>query len=551
MDHRLFQHEEVYARPRRRINYFAWTVAILLLTGFTLAAWLGSFYIFDQPERPDSYRILQRLHKIELPKRFELTAAPAGEFLNAKQLYDRYVEMGSAELAKTNAELARNYIRNYYQVRGLVPYVIGRFAIMEARELGPNDVFTSGMVALTNAVDRGELLMEHVYPGETATVPLMKQTLSVGLEIKLERTHDLSAVIHAERLVDGRIMITAIPLLYGTYTVTRGPGTFRLAPPLNLNLAAGWPLLKEQPRRKAELHYAMYRRSAGAGDQVPVAAGLAPSGTPPPAQNELVRIEPAKPVETPVQAPLTTEKGVAKTTPRLKGAKLAKNQKPTPAPKSSPVPTQPLIVEKPATPEVAAATTGGPTPAPKPTANAFVAPPLATRPPIVAATPAAPVVALASPPPIATATPVPVLPAQPVLPDASGNALASIAGGGTWKTFPPGRMPLGRLIATGDLNELADRGTAGQRVYLRGQFVVNFSDANRAVLRPRTKLTDTVLHFGAGSSTRIIVEFPAGYRPPPQGAVVSRDEARPYEITEVRKREDGQLNVFVREIMQP
>ena len=112
-------------------------------------------------------------------------------------------------------------------------------------------------------------------------------------------------------------------------------------------------------------------------------------------------------------------------------------------------------------------------------------------------------------------------------------------------------MPLGRLIATGDLNELADRGTAGERVYLRGQFVVNFSDANRAVLRPRTKLTDTVLHFGAGSSTRIIVEFPAGYRPPPQGATVSRDEARPYEITEVRKREDGQLNVFVREIMQP
>jgi hypothetical protein len=47
------------------------------------------------------------------------------------------------------------------------------------------------------------------------------------------------------------------------------------------------------------------------------------------------------------------------------------------------------------------------------------------------------------------------------------------------------------------------------------------------------------------------VEFPAGYTPPQQGAVVSRDEMRPYEITEVRKQEDGQLNVFVREIMQP
>lgn len=547
MDPRLFQHEELYAGPRRRINYFAWTVAILLLIGFALAAWLGSFYVFDQPERPDSYRILQRLHKIELPKRFELTAAPAGEFLNAKQLYDRYVEMGSAELAKTNAELARNYIRNYLRVPGLVPYVIGRYAIMEARELEPSDVFTSGMVALTNSVDHGELIMEHIYPSETATVPLIKQTLSVGLEIKLERTHDLSAVIHAERLDDGRIMVTAIPLLYGTYTVTRGPGTFRLEPPLNLNLAGGWPLFKEQPRRKAELHYAMYRRSPGAGGRAPVAAGLAPSGTPPPAQNELVRIEQAKPVETPVEAPLTTAKGSSKTTPLPKGVKLAKNQKLTPAPKSSPAPTQPLIAEKSATPGVAKATAGGSTPAPTPIAAP--SPPPATPPPIVAATPAAPIVALASPPP--TATPVPVLPAQPAPPDASGNALASTAGGGTWKTFPPGRMPLGRLIGTSDLNDLADRGTAGERVYLRGQFVVNFSDANRAVLRPRSKLTDTVLHFGAGSSTRIIVEFPAGYRPPSQGAVVSRDEARPYEITEVRKREDGQLNVFVREIMQP
>ena len=128
-------------------------------------------------------------------------------------------------------------------------------------------------------------------------------------------------------------------------------------------------------------------------------------------------------------------------------------------------------------------------------------------------------------------------------------ALASTAGGGTWKTFPPGKMPLGRLVAASDLKEIADRGIAGERIYLKGQFVVNFSDANRAVLRPRTRLASAMLHLG-GSSTRIIVEFPAGYVPPPQGSVVSRDEARPLEITEVRKQEDGQLNVFAREIMQ-
>src|SRR6058998_4356894 len=298
MDYGLYRYDEPYSRPvRRRTNYFGWTVAILLLTGFAFAAWLGSFYIFDQPERPDSYRILQRLHKIDPPKRFELTAAPAGEFLTAKQLYDRYIGMGSAELARANAELARNYIRNYQQVRGLVPYVVGRYTIIAARELGPDDVFTSGMVALTHAIDSGELLMEHLYPVRPEVLPLMKQTLNPGLEVKLERTHDLSAVIHAERLADGRIMVTAVPLLYGSYTVTRGLGTFRLEPPLSLNLAAGWPLFKVQERATVEQREEDHRQKTAAarGGPVPV-PGLSPSTTPPPAENELVRVEQARPV---------------------------------------------------------------------------------------------------------------------------------------------------------------------------------------------------------------------------------------------------------------
>src|SRR4029077_8662619 len=110
----------------------------------------------------------------------------------------------------------------------------------------------------------------------------------------------------------------------------------------------------------------MYRRSPGAGGQVPVAAGLARSGTPAPAQNELVRIEHAKPVETPVEAPLTIAKGVAKTTPQPKGVKFAKTQKPARGRKASPAPPQLLIVENPAIPGVAVATAGGTIPAPTP-----------------------------------------------------------------------------------------------------------------------------------------------------------------------------------------
>jgi hypothetical protein len=538
MDHGFYPYDEPYARPRRRTNYFAWTVVILLLIGFALAAWLGSFYIFNQPERPDSYRILQRLHKIEQPKRFELTAAPPGEFLNSKQLYERYSGMGNAELARTNGELARNYIRNYQMVRGLVPYVVGRYKIVAARELGPGDVFTSGMVALTNAVDNGELLMEHLYPANPEALPLMKQTLNVGLEIKLERSHDISSVIHAERLVDGRMMITAVPLLYGSYTVTRGLGTFRLEPPLSLNLVAGWPLFKTSERNPIEKRYAEYQQKTAVAQGGPISIpGFSPSATPPPAANELVRVEQAIPIGTPPV--VAKNEKLAIPTPPPKGRRWGKKQKlESPPPAMTPAP---VIAKKPSAPS----------------ATPFTVASAATPPNISVATPApavnasnAQAPAVGQAPSVPAATPVPVLPAQPVPADVSNVALASNAGGGSWKTFPPGRMPLGRLIGTGDLRDVAEHGLAGERVYLKGQFVVNFSDANKAVLRPRTKLTEKMLHFGGGSSTRIIVEFPAGYVPPRQGAEVNRDEQRPYEITEVRKQGDGQLNVFVREIMQ-
>ena len=524
MDRDYFRYDEPsYGRSRRKkTNVFAWSVAILLLTGFAFAAWLGSFYIFWQPERPQSYRILKKLGKVEPIKRFELTAAPAGEFLTSKQIYDRFIALSPTELAKRNAELARNYIRNFQQVRGLVPYVIGRFNIMEARELTPGYLVTSGMVALTSAVDHGELLLEHIYPADPQALPLMKQTLVMGLEIKLERTHDLSAVIHAERLPDGRMLITTMPLLYGTYTQTRGPGTFTLEPPLELNLEAGWPLFKEITRRNAELQYASYRdRNSPNRNET---AGLAPTPAPP-AANELIRVEPAAPMEvamvTPPPAPVPPPPSPTPSKP-TKGDKKKKGT-PTPSPTSTRTPV--MVAQASPTP---AATPVAPTKSP-------------AAPPVSQTTP--PVVDAVTPAPPAAASPTPTVP-----PD---DSLTSTAGGGNWKTFPPGKMPVGRLITLTDLRDLADRGLAGERVYLKGQFVVNFTEPNRAVLRPKTGLTDAVLKLaGGGQNLRVIVDFPAGYTPPTRGTTVTRDEARPYEITEVRKQSDGQLNVFVREIMQ-
>ena len=100
-------------------------------------------------------------------------------------------------------------------------------------------------------------------------------------------------MIHAERLIDGRILVTTVPLLYGSYTVTRGLGTFRLEPPLSLNLIGGWPLFKSQERASIEQHLAENLQQMAAAQAGPVATPGA-SATPPPAKNELVRIEQAK-----------------------------------------------------------------------------------------------------------------------------------------------------------------------------------------------------------------------------------------------------------------
>ncbi|MBA3962897.1 MAG: hypothetical protein H0X40_13510 [Chthoniobacterales bacterium] len=504
MEPDLFRFDDPHGFQRKRTNYFAWTILILFLIGLVFAVWLGSFYVLGQPERPESYRILKKLHKIETPKRFALTAAPAGEYLNPKQLYARYSAMGPAELARKNAELARNFIRNFQQVHGLVTYVVGRFNIMGARELTPDDTFDAGAVALARAVDQPELLLEHIFTtADTHDAELLTPRLAMGLDMNFERSHDLSAVIHAERLADGRIQITAIPLLYGSYAVTKGTGTFSLQPPTDLNLEAGWPVVKTADRHVAEVRYDGYREKlAPVSASLPI-VGLPVAKTAAPSENALVRVESA--------VALGNESASSKLAANSGNHRLdvVPNDK-----------TTTLVMAKPSPPpRLAKAAEASPSP------NEIA------------------VAAAASPSPTHQ-----VLRALPL--DSSNSAVAiSSTTGATWKTFSPGQMPVGRLVDQGGLREVANNGLRGERVYLRGQFVVNFADGNRAVLRT------TNGHGGSrpasfAHNARVIVDYPAGVSLPQPGSTLDRDSARPFEVTEVREQSDGQLNVFVREIMK-
>lgn len=484
-------------RSSNLASMLTWTAAILLLIAVAAVSWIGSFYIFGHPEEPFSYRVLQALKKIEAPKRFELTAAPRGEFLSPQALYERYGELGPRELKEVNRTLLRGYIRNYQQTKDLVPYVIGRYTILDSFELGPNDLFTSGVVAVAQANEDPRVILEHVFTTPPQNVEALHRMLLTGLDLSLQRRMDLSAVVHVDRLRDGRLKVTAMPLIYGSYASTQGPGTFSLEPPLDLNVQAGLPIVHGPRLESASEKFAAYRRRAG----------LAGAG-----EDSVARAEPAQ--------------------------QLLRVSRPEPLDGSTPQPEQE---------EDPAAAVALP---PETEEQSMAAIPEGMR--VLPALPVEPATAVAEEtvtPALPEETPSPSpSPAASPSPTAAPAVIANVEGR-KWDVYEPGRMPRGRLVPLGEMTDLASRGVAGERLYLQGDFVVTASGADRAVLRSQGAIRNP---FGGGTANvRVIVDFPAGSQAPGEGTRMSRDSSRPFQITEITRTDDGQINVRAREITQP
>ncbi len=477
------------AEPKRRADLLGWSIFIVLLIGLVLICWMGTYYVFGHPEEPFSYSILQKMKKIDPPKRFEILQAPKGEFLDANKLLDRYGKMTTRDLKKESNVLLRQYLENYQHRQGLVPYVTGRFNILDSYQLTSDDFIKSGVVALAQDTDNPGVLIEHVFPAEERMIPALHRSLLTGLDIPIQRTQDLTAITNVEKLSDGRLKLTVVPIHYPSYTASAGPGSFTLDPPTSLNVEAGLPILSKSKIADADARYATYRRKAGL-DTTTATAG----GEPAAAANELIRVQPAT---------------------DLAGA--------TPEPRA-------------------------PAPTPEPTAGPVVADtpppavPVPTIDPTLPVRPAVPVngTTVAAAPPTPAPTVAPSVPLKPFNSSSSRPPTVANAAAGGWETYPAGQMPRGRLVGVNESAALAGQPVSGDRVYLSGDFVVTASGTNRAVLRSNSGAT--------GATTRVIVEYPAGSQPPTEGNQVSRGGERPFLITDVRKTADGTVNISVREI---
>lgn len=468
--------------PKERDNLFLWTVFILLLIGIAFACWLGSFYIFGHPEKPGPYRFLQKCKKIEAPVRFEVTKAPHGKFVTAKQLFERYGTMAPRELEEENARLLRDYIKNYRETKVPLTYVTGRYLILDAYDLRKTDMFSSGVVAVAQAVGFQQVVIEHLYPAAARDVAPLRTLLRTGVEMKIEKTTDLSALLHVERLPDGHMQFTVVPLLYGNYAV-KGTGTFNLEPPKELTIETGLPVVRKPTFDSALRKFAEYRRT----HNIPGADASGEGAKP--AAPELVRVDSDEPGITPPPPSRT----------------------PPPTPAATPA----QVVGKGSTPRPVATPQGA----------------------VTMLTPTPPRV---NPTPPAGVSPggVPLKPFIEAQRDPN-----SLGGGGSWKIYPPGKAPAGRVISATDAAELADRGEPAERTYLHGEFRVTASDKNRAIMRELSAGTETV-------GPRIIVDYPAGAVPPAESSTTARDTARPLQIRSVQRDAKGNLNIYAFEIIQ-
>ena len=483
--------DEKPARHSTGNGYFLWSVVLIVMTGVCFASWIGSFYAVNHPENPKCYRILKKFKRVEPPKRFPVTDAPKGEFITAAKLLERFGKLGKLELAQENALLMRNYVTNFRESGRRVPYVAGKFQVVQSFDLGRADWFPSGAVAVAQSENLPQVLVEFVFPAAPDNVGAIRETVTMGADVTLQRSQDLWALIHVERHGDGRMQFTVMPLPYGGWQLKNGQGSFTLQSPeellrehgTELNLTAGLPVVRD-PRLSAALaEHKEFRRKvlARAGDDQAALAGP-----------ELVRLEPAKsPDENSpdggraAQGPPEVRPAPA---PTPRPAHIAHIARPVPTPAAT-VPLVPrAIVKSPPRPAIIGAQPDG------------------------AATP--------------TRIPAPVVPLPVIVPPKPG-----------------------RVLSAAEASGLVDRFAAGGPGVLSGDFVVTGVLGTRVALRARESLRDPNADPArAGSNAAlIVVEYPAGVAIPEKGAAFSRNAERGFVIRDVIRGRNGQIMIVADE----
>ena len=227
-----------FSKTKPNSGLFWWTILITLLMGAAIFCWFFSIVLFSHPEKPLHYRLLAKVKKLELLRKFSPLSVPQGKFLTPRELLSEYFNDSAEHLTVGNDQLKRAYIKNYKEQAP--KYVKGAFTVVAARELKSTDVFTQGWVLRARADDIEDVDIEIIFPGVTsapvAYVP--------GDKLTLDQTSTFASTVHVQKLPLDRICVTVLPLAYQGFKVA-AVGELQMDVPALLNMDAPWPVARD------------------------------------------------------------------------------------------------------------------------------------------------------------------------------------------------------------------------------------------------------------------------------------------------------------------
>lgn len=219
-------------------NFVIWLAVLAVLIGLNFASWSFCMWVFGQPEHPMNYRLLTKLERLEPIHGFTPVSAPRGKFLSAKDLYAQVYPFSDTELRAYNGILKRSYLKNYVEIENVV-FLSGEFTVLAVQPMGEEDVFPAGYVIRGRSTTFPDAIVDFALPAEKTPE---KFEFAEGQVLKIEESTTCAALLHIERLEDGTMTFTAVPLVEREYVFNDNAKIAVVPPPMIQIDPERWPI---------------------------------------------------------------------------------------------------------------------------------------------------------------------------------------------------------------------------------------------------------------------------------------------------------------------
>ena len=235
---------------RLSINEFIWwALANITILTFAILSWAGCYYVFNFPEIPRNFSILEKIGRIGTIKAFTPLNAPGTKSATSEDLYELIYSLDDEKIHKFNQILKRGYITNYEKIP-VYRYLQGEFRILDVRQLNTNDFIYPGLLIKARAyvkTDKNDLsspyplIIDYVLPTKIDGV---EKNFQVGDLFEVEKSKHCASIINVMkegRKEDPTLRVVAVPLAYNIY-ISPDKTKIPMSAPEGINVNASLPM---------------------------------------------------------------------------------------------------------------------------------------------------------------------------------------------------------------------------------------------------------------------------------------------------------------------